>query len=116
MANTYQDFMYNMNTDSAGNQTRGTDKKFAAASGAYQTTVNNIIDEVRAGRMGEDEAKARIDEVQRQEFGASSFDIGEFEDLLNRLEGSKMRQQRQKSVEGRRDIMQQGLASMMGNF
>jgi polyhydroxyalkanoate synthesis regulator phasin len=112
----YEDFMFNMNTDAQGNVTRGTDRKFGTPAAGYQTTVNNIIDEVRAGRMGEDEAKARIDELQRQEFGASSFDIGEFEDLLNRLEGSKMRQQRQKSVEGRRDTMQQGLASMMGNF
>ena len=44
------------------------------------------------------------------------FDITKFEELLNRLEGSKGRQQRQKSLEGRRDIFAQGLASMMGNF
>jgi len=47
---------------------------------------------------------------------ASDFDINRFEELLNRLETSKGRQQRQKSVEGRRDIFSQGLASMMGNF
>ena len=47
---------------------------------------------------------------------ASRFNIDEFEQLLNRLEASKGRQQRQKSVEGRRDIFQQGLASMMSNF
>ena len=47
---------------------------------------------------------------------ASDFDINRFEELLNRLEASKGRQQRQKSVEGRRDIFSQGLASMMGNF
>ena len=47
---------------------------------------------------------------------ASDFDINRFEQLLNRLEASKGRQQRQKSVEGRRDIFSQGLASMMGNF
>ncbi len=46
----------------------------------------------------------------------SSFDIDRFEQLLNRLEASKGRQQRQKSVEGRRDIFGQGLASMMSNF
>jgi hypothetical protein len=40
----------------------------------------------------------------------------EFQQLLDRLEGSKKRQQRQKSVEGRRDIYSQGLASMMSNF
>lgn len=44
------------------------------------------------------------------------FDIKKFEELLQRLEGSKGRQQRQKSLEGRRDIYAQGLASMMSNF
>ena len=55
-------------------------------------------------------------QLAEQEYGAKSFDIGEFEQLLGRLESSKMRQQRQKSVEGRRDIFSQGLASMMSNF
>ena len=44
------------------------------------------------------------------------FDISKFEQLLERLEGSKGRQQRQKSLEGRRDIYAQGLAGMMNNF
>jgi hypothetical protein len=44
------------------------------------------------------------------------FDINKFEQLLGRLEASKGRQQRQKSLEGRRDIYSQGLASMMSNF
>lgn len=44
------------------------------------------------------------------------FDLNKFEQLLQRLEGSKGRQQRQKSLESRRDIYAQGLASMMGNF
>jgi len=47
---------------------------------------------------------------------ASDFDLNKFEGLLGRLEASKGRQQRQKSVEGRRDVFSQGLASMMGNF
>lgn len=47
---------------------------------------------------------------------ATDFDLNRFQQLLDRLEGSKGRQQRQKSVEGRRDIFQQGLASMMSNF
>jgi hypothetical protein len=47
---------------------------------------------------------------------ATNFDLNNFDALLNRLEGSKARQQRQKSVEGRRDIFQQGLAGMMSNF
>jgi len=44
------------------------------------------------------------------------FNINQFEQLLERLEASKGRQQRQRSVEGRRDIFAQGLAGMMGNF
>lgn len=44
------------------------------------------------------------------------FDINKFEQLLDRLEASKQRQQRQKSVEGRRDIFATGLAGMMSNF
>jgi hypothetical protein len=47
---------------------------------------------------------------------ATEFDLNRFQELLNRLEASKGRQQRQKSVEGRRDIFSQGLASMMSNF
>ena len=47
---------------------------------------------------------------------ATDFDIDRFEALLNRLEASKKRQQRQRSVEGRRDIFSQGLAGMMSNF
>jgi hypothetical protein len=44
------------------------------------------------------------------------FDINKFQQLLDRLEGSKGRQQRQKSLEGRRDIFATGLGSMMSNF
>ncbi len=44
------------------------------------------------------------------------FDINKFEELLARLEASKGRQTRQKSLEGRRDIFATGLAGMMSNF
>tara|TARA_Y100000004_G_C8837880_1_gene379158 strand:+ start:640 stop:828 length:189 start_codon:yes stop_codon:yes gene_type:complete len=46
----------------------------------------------------------------------AKVDLKTFQKLLNRLEASKKRQQRQKSVEGRRDIYAGGLASMMSNF
>ena len=46
----------------------------------------------------------------------ASVDLVTFQQLLDKLEGSKKRQQRQKSVEGRRDVYAQGLASMMSNF
>ena len=46
----------------------------------------------------------------------AEVDLTTFQQLLDKLEGSKKRQQRQQSVEGRRDVYAQGLASMMGNF
>jgi len=47
---------------------------------------------------------------------SEDFNIDRFQSLLDRLESSKKRQQRQRSVEGRRDIFAQGLAGMMSNF
>ena len=46
----------------------------------------------------------------------AKVDLKTFQSLLDRLESSKKRQQRQKSVEGRRDIYAGGMASMMSNF
>lgn len=83
----------------------------------YQETVDAINAAFTAGQITDEETKEDLlKQAAQQEYGAKAFDIGEFDALLNRLEGSKMRQQRQKSVEGRRDIMSQGLASMMSNF
>jgi hypothetical protein len=48
--------------------------------------------------------------------GDDYFDINKFEQLLARLEESKGRQQRQKSLEDRRNIFATGLGSMMSNF
>jgi hypothetical protein len=46
----------------------------------------------------------------------AKVDMDSFQGLLNRLERSKKRQVRQKSVEGRRDTYAAGLSSMMSNF
>ena len=48
--------------------------------------------------------------------GDAKLPIEDFRLLLANLEASKKRQQRQRSVEGRRDIYAQGLASMFSNF
>ncbi len=56
-----------------------------------------------------------IDDINA-EGSTATVDLTTFQELLSKLEGSKKRQQRQKSVEGRRDVYAQGLASMMGNF
>lgn len=54
--------------------------------------------------------------LEGDQSGASGIQLEQFQELLDKLEASKKRQQRQKSVEGRRDIYAQGLASMMSNF
>lgn len=82
----------------------------------YEKRMNELITAYNNGSISKEAFDKRAGELQESVFGPKSFDIGEFESLLGRLEGSKMRQQRQKSVEGRRDIMSQGLASMMSNF
>ena len=51
-----------------------------------------------------------------QQTAMTAEQLADFQTLLNNLEASKKRQQRQKSIEGRRDIYAQGLASMMSNF
>ena len=56
------------------------------------------------------------DEISNDDDTSKDFDIDRFEQLLKRLEASKGRQQRQKSIEGRRDIFATGLAGMMSNF
>ncbi len=47
---------------------------------------------------------------------SGDFDINRFQQLLDKLEASKKRQRRQRYVEGRIDILAQGLAGMKGNF
>lgn len=83
---------------------------------AYKDTISDISSAFSRGEIDSATAAALKKQAAEEEYGAKSFNITEFEDLLGRLEGSKMRQQRQKSTEGRRDIMTQGLASMMSNF
>jgi hypothetical protein len=82
----------------------------------YDEQLKGINDALTAGNITAEQAAELKKQAVEGQYGAKSFDINEFQDLLGRLEGSKMRQQRQKSVEGRRDIMSQGLASMMSNF
>tara|TARA_Y100000004_G_C8938886_1_gene423269 strand:+ start:1068 stop:1217 length:150 start_codon:yes stop_codon:yes gene_type:complete len=47
---------------------------------------------------------------------SESVDLDDFQKLLDKLEQSKMRQKRQESVEGRRNVFAQGLANVMSNF
>jgi len=85
-------------------------------SSSYDQQIAGINQALAAGNITTEQAADLKKQAVEGQYGAKSFDINEFQDLLGRLEGSKMRQQRQKSVEGRRDVMSQGLASMMSNF
>ena len=82
----------------------------------YAGQQSAINDAFTRGEIDEATKNALKKQTAENRFGSKSFDLNEFEGLLSRLEGSKMRQQRQKSVEGRRDIFSQGLAGMMSNF
>jgi len=81
-----------------------------------RTYAQNIAAINADQNLSAEEKQALRKQAADQEYGAKAFDIGQFEQLLGRLESSKSRQQRQKSVEGRRDIFAGGLASMMSNF
>ena len=84
---------------------------------AVQLTFDEKVDRINNNaKLSDDDKKRLVSELADKEFGSKSFDLDEFKGLLTNLEGSKMRQQRQKSVEGRRDIFSQGLAGMMSNF
>ena len=81
----------------------------------YLEKLRELQGEVSAGRMDDEEYKRLRGELAQSRFGPKA-DLGQFNELLGKLEGSKMKQQRQRSVEGRRDIFAGGLANMMSNF
>jgi hypothetical protein len=68
--------------------------------------------------MSEAEAQQLVDQQQEREYGGgmSRAELQDFETLINRLEGSKMRQAAQGNRARQRDTMAAGLAGMMGNF
>jgi hypothetical protein len=82
----------------------------------YADKISGIDAALAAGQIDATTAADLKKEAASSEFGAASFNIDEFQDLLGRLEGSKMRQEGKKGVETRRNTMSQGIASMMANF
>jgi len=81
----------------------------------YAQRLAGLKAEKEAGTINEEAYGDLTKELVGGEYGPQA-DLTQFESLLSKLEGSKMKQQRQKSVEGRRDIYSQGLSSMMANF
>ena len=85
--------------------------------GLPTASADQSVGDRKAGTGADSEKTYEWDGSQWTEVtGDAKFDIENFDKLLGRLEGSKKRQQRQRSVEGRRDIYAQGLAGMMSNF
>lgn len=68
--------------------------------------------------MSDTEAAQLEDEQLAREYGGgmSRAELQDFETLIGRLEGSKMRQAAQSNRARQRDTFAGGLASMMGNF
>ena len=81
----------------------------------YQNQLKQLKEAFDAGNITESQYDQLKGELAQEKFGPKA-NLKQFNKLLQKLEGSKMRQQRQRSVEGRRDIFAGGLAGMMSNF
>jgi hypothetical protein len=68
--------------------------------------------------MSDAEAQQLVDANVSRQYGGgmSAAELQDFESLIGRLEGSKMRQAAQSNRARQRDTFAGGLASMMGNF
>jgi hypothetical protein len=82
---------------------------------AYADQLTSLKQSLSAGDIDQTTYEELRKQLAEGEYTPKA-DLTQFETLLGKLESSKMRQQRQKSVEGRRDVFSQGLASMMSNF
>ncbi|MGA1772167.1 MAG: hypothetical protein ACO39T_07845 [Flavobacteriaceae bacterium] len=91
---------YDINVNAAAQRTRPT-KAQLIAQGMSETEAQQLVDETAAREYGG---------------GMSRAELQDFETLIGRLEGSKMRQSAQANRARQRDVMAGGLASMMTNF
>lgn len=85
-----------------------------AADRGKAPTVQDLI----AKGMSPAEAQEQVNAWYARETGGgmSRAELQDFETLIGRLEGSKMRQASQANRARQRDVMAGGLASMMTNF
>ena len=82
---------------------------------AYEGQVRAISDAVARGEYTAEEGKLAKKTLADATF-APEQDLSQFETLLGKLEGSKMKQAEQANRARRGDIYSQGLAQMMSNF
>lgn len=89
------------------------DLQNAASRGVLPTKTD-----LKTVGMSDPEAQQLRDSMLEREFGGgmSRAELQDFETLIGRLEGSKMRQAAQSNRARQRDTFAGGLASMMGNF
>ena len=73
-------------------------------------------DSIYQGMSAEDKAIIDKQQFQQQYGGMGAASLADFQTLLGRLEGSKIRQQQAKDVSARPNIYAGGLAQMMSNF
>ncbi len=81
----------------------------------YAGNVQAIKDAVTRGEYTADEGKSKIKLLADETFTPTQ-DLSQFETLLGKLEGSKMKQAEQANRARRGDIYSQGIAQMMSNF
>ena len=82
---------------------------------AYESQVRAISDAVLRGEYTAEEGKLAKKTLADATF-APEQDLSQFETLLGKLEGSKMKQAEQANRARRGDIYSQGIAQMMSNF
>jgi len=77
--------------------------------------IERIAEQGRQAKLSDDQIRdIQFNRVQ-QEFGPS-FNKGDFNFLLNKLTGSKIRQNRDAQAQERQNIYARGLSSMFANF
>ena len=81
----------------------------------YSRQVNAITDAVTRGEYTAEQGQLAKKTLADATF-APEQDLSQFETLLGKLEGSKMRQAEQANRARRGDIYSQGIAQMMSNF
>ena len=81
----------------------------------YEKQVKAISDAVTRKEYTADEGRLAKKTLADATF-APEQDLSQFETLLGKLEGSKMKQAEQANRARRGDIYSQGLAQMMSNF
>ena len=89
---------------------------YDAATNKYSPINSYLDDPIYKGMSKEDQTIADKQQFQNQYGGMGAASLADFQTLLGRLEGSKIRQQQAKDISARPNIYAGGLAQMMINF